>query len=83
MGKFTITIAEENGALSISVEGSGKREGVAAATTEALMRLAKDIVPKAAKRAALMGNCNCEQCQAARAAGQAEGASGDEKPTIH
>lgn len=83
MDKFTITIAEENGCLSVTMAGDGKPEGFAGLTAVALMRLAKEVVPKAVKRAAMASDCQCEKCKAARAEMQAEAPASEEKPTIH
>ncbi|WP_160286854.1 hypothetical protein [Pseudomonas knackmussii] len=83
MSKFTITITEENGGLSICLDGTGKKDGAAAVTALALLRLAQDIVPVAAKRAAQKGDCQCEQCKAARAEVPAETSYPEGKPTIH
>lgn len=83
MSKFTITITEESDGLSISLDGSGKKDGPAAATALALFRVVQDIVPKAAKRAAAKGNCQCDHCKAARAEAQGEVSAAEGKPTIH
>lgn len=81
MDKFIITIAEENGALSISLSGDGKPEGFARATAEGLMQLATVVVPKAVARAAARSDCQCEKCKAARAAQGV--APAESNPTIH
>jgi hypothetical protein len=83
MNKFTITIAEENGCLSVTMDGDGKPEGFAGLTAMALMKHAKEIVPRAVKQAAMASNCQCEKCKAARAELQAETSASEEKPTIH
>ncbi|WP_281687595.1 hypothetical protein [Pseudomonas citronellolis] len=81
MGKFTITIAEEDGGLSIDMEGDGQPGGVAGLTAMVLMRLAPDVVAKAARRASNK-DCQCEKCKAAREE-QAEASATEGKPTIH
>lgn len=83
MSKFTITITEESDGLSISLDGSGKKDGPAAATALALFRVVQDIVPKAAKRAVVNGNCQCAQCKAARAEALGDTSATEGKPTIH
>ncbi|AMO73825.1 hypothetical protein [Pseudomonas citronellolis] len=83
MSKFTITIEDKNGCLSVTMAGDGKPEGFAGLTAVALMRLAQDVVPKAVKRAAMNSDCKCEKCKAARAEVQTEASAPNGKPTIH
>ena len=83
MSKFTITITEESNGLSIVLDGTGRKDGPAAITALALLHVAKDIVPKAAKSADENGTCQCDTCKAARAEAQEQAPSTEGKPTIH
>lgn len=83
MSKFTITITEENNGLCISLDGTGRKNGPAAITALALLRIAQEIVPKAARSAAENGTCECNKCKAARAEAQEQAPSTEGKPTIH
>lgn len=79
MAKYTITITEEGGAVSVALAGDMQQKTIGLIAASALMRLMPEVI-KGAARAVADKNCSCPACQAIREAGQA---SSEAKTTLH
>ncbi|SNT07181.1 hypothetical protein [Pseudomonas segetis] len=82
MGKYTITISDESGAVSVGMEGARQDKTTAFFVAKALMRLVPDVVISAARAASKHGNCPCPKCEAERS-NAAQDPTTDSKPTLH
>ena len=82
MAQHTITIIDEEGGVSVRMEGNGPHDTTAGIVAKALSHLIPKLMVDAAKKAAELGNCPCQACADKRNA-TAQTESSDSKPTLH
>lgn len=66
MSKYTITIEDEAGGVSVGLSSSGDGKTAAYFMAKALMAVVPTLAPAAAEAAAEQGNCPCAKCSVER-----------------
>ncbi len=80
MSKFTVTVSDLSGSLSVELAGDQVPKTTAYFVALALGQVLPSLIEAAARAAAKEGQCPCPKCRAGRESGQT---SGEAKATLH
>lgn len=81
MSTYTITITEENGAVSVSMAGDASKKSTPFLVATELMHLVPDAIKNMMRAANARGDCLCRKCEARRAEAQTE--ANQPQTTLH